>query len=399
MALRKWDAEEEETGFSPLRALMRDPDILLPPKPPKGPNAPRAPRTPETKTPTGSIGGSGTGGSGGSGGSGGGDPYKSYLRQQKREQRKAGRKSAERYRDLAGTLGLQADAIRSALGKDGLKAKLKGDIGAVDRMESQQRELLTSLYDERYADLERGVGDNGAAANAQGYAALSNRGRERANALSEVAMQGGGESDVLRAQGMSLRNWQANQSEVNRSFHDSLSSINSSLGDLNADTRTALIDNATQAAADRRQLWQGFYDARSEMFTALGNTLGQMAEYYGMADEAAAGYTGGGKKGKGSKGSKGKGPKSALGHRGDGGWSTRLPSAELQERYSRQSGRAFDRAADFATRSAPDPGIDPFARDWQGAGDFEGQLNNSVFSATGTQIARPEGATLRRWDA
>jgi hypothetical protein len=196
---------------------------------------------------------------------------------------------------------------------------------------------------------------------------MSNRGRERANALSEVMAQGGGESDLLRAQGMSLRNWNANQNEVNRSFFDTLTSVNQSLNDLNVDTKSARVQAAQGMIADKAQLWNGYFDAKSEALTQLGNTYGQMAEYYGMADEQV-----------GSKKRK-----------------------RTQDKLQDKSGRAFMKAARVGSQSWDAPDVDKDVMDWQGQGDFAGSLSNTNLGsvAPGTAMARPEGATLRKWDA
>jgi hypothetical protein len=106
---------------------------------------------------------------------------------------------------------------------------------------------------------------------------------------------------------MSLRSWEANQGEVNRSFHDSQRSINAARLDLDIDTQTARANVVSEANADRGQLWNEYYAQNAESLTQLGNTLGQQAEYYGLAAEQGAGI-GGGKGGK-DKGGKGKGGK------------------------------------------------------------------------------------------
>ena len=104
-------------------------------------------------------------------------------------------------------------------------------------------------------------------------------------------LQGAGESDVLQAQMMSLRNWQFNQTEANRSYYDTLRSLNSSLTDLNVDTKTALANNELQANADREAIWTNYHDRRSEAFTQLGNIRGQQADYYAEAEQMVKGST------------------------------------------------------------------------------------------------------------
>jgi hypothetical protein len=122
--------------------------------------------------------------------------------------------------------------------------------------------------------------------------------------------------------------------------------------------------------ADKQQLWSGYFDAKSEAETQLGNTLGQMSEYYGMADEQV-----------GSKKNR--------------------KNAKRQKRTSLQSGQFFEKAARTASRGWDAPEVDAGIRNWQGQAAFENSLTgNSVLAERGaTPMAKPEGATLRRWSA
>ena len=63
--------------------------------------------------------------------------------------------------------------------------------------------------------------------------------------LAQAALQGAGETDTLRGQFMAVRNWDANQADVNRSYFDTTRSINSSLQDLNSDVRQQRVNLAT----------------------------------------------------------------------------------------------------------------------------------------------------------
>jgi hypothetical protein len=302
---------------------------------------------------------------GGSSSSGGSDPYKKYLAQQRADQKKQQRKASTRYLEQAQTLGKQAAALRLALSGKGFRSRLEQGLRNVGRAERITDRATMHDYRERVDMLEQADEDNTKAAAAASFGNLQNRGRERANAMSEAMANGAGESDVLRAQAMSLSNWQANQQEVNRSFFDTQTSINSSLTDLNADTRTARVNNALQADADRNTLWNGYYDQRSEALTNLGNTYGQMAEYFGMAKE---------QDGRGGK---------------------------KQKRFSALSGAAFRRAALATGQSWQQPKLDKDIRQWKGHRDFEGEMNNGSLSSSTTELSakKPEGAKLRSWDA
>lgn len=303
--------------------------------------------------------------SGGSAGSGGGG-MSAYERRQNAKQREQERKAAQKYLDQAATIGLQAKALRLALSKKGFLRELRIKLGNVQRVQRQTDLILRRDYRERVGSLENTAEDNEKAAGAQAFANSTNRSRERANAVSEAMAQGAGESDLLRTQEMSLRNWNANQSEVNRSFFDTLTSVNSSLNDLTIDTRTARVNNVVEANADREQLWTMYHDQRSEALTQLGNVLGQQAEYYGLANEMV-----------GSKKTRGK-----------------------QKGASKKSGAAFTNASREAGKAWRNPGVRASLRNWEGAADFEGQMNNSKFIESPTELApkRPEGATLRKWE-
>ncbi len=421
MALPK-DYEDESGIDFHHRFLRGGGGIPLPPKP-KNP----APRPPSSSGGSGgsSSGGAGStgtrsGGRGASSQSGGVSSYQQLLNQQKAEQRKAQNKAARRYVADAEALRGQANALLPLLGRtpggrsrpeshkgqghpfrkgdknkhDQGRHKADPNAPALDRpdkdsarlpvsqtrernlmderntkLANQQRayrtqdDLLLEQFDERLHTLEQSAEDNEVAADSQTGAALANRARERANAVSEVFLQGGGESDLLRAQQMALRNYEANQQEVNRNYRDSLSSINASRADLTADTKTARLSALGQFNSDRELIWNNFYDAKAEAETQLGNTYGQMAEYYGLANEQVG----------------------------------RKKYRRRQRRLTKRSDAAFMDAAHTAAQAWSAP-TDTRVAKWEGAADVEGALNNGVFASTGTELSKPEGASLRRWD-
>jgi hypothetical protein len=298
----------------------------------------------------------------------------------------------------------------------------------------------------------------------------TNRIRERASSIVEAMAQGAGESDTLKAQMMSLRNFDANQNEINRAFHDSQRSINASRLDLALDTHNARVNMVTEANADREQLWTTFYNQTSETQTQLGNALGQQAEYYGLAREAArnagidagtvktgsssssssssSGTRHGGRSGGlgGSKGGPVNGPRSDLGGRlgrvragatvpagvglgavtgsevdydaEPGGTRSGLKSLGGgkgkgksggknygkglkgdEARATAQSDQAFMAAANSQGRAWKNPGLPKSLENWQPPTITEEQLNNGTFAnaRTNVALAKPEGATLRKW--
>jgi hypothetical protein len=194
----------------------------------------------------------------------------------------------DRYVEDASQLSGQIRALRHALGPKGeFKDALKKRLGNIDLVLGEQLADLDKAELARSASLATDEANNEKAAADSSMLNDTNRIRERASSIVEAMAQGAGESDTLKAQMMSLRNFDANQNEINRAFHDSQRSINASRLDLALDTHNARVNMVTEANADREQLWTTFYNQTSETQTQLGNALGQQAEYYGLAREAA----------------------------------------------------------------------------------------------------------------
>lgn len=314
--------------------------------------------TPTTKTTTTTKKSSG-------GGGGGVDPMTAAIRAQKRAESKARNQAAKRALRDAETLGKQANALRAALGSTGFRQALNTGLANIARTQAQSDATLLEGFNDRLGSLKNAAADNEKAAAGQTTANLTNRGRERANALSEAMANGAGESDVLRAQQMSLRNWNANQSEVNRGFFDTLTSVNSSLHDLNADTKTARINNALQSEADKGQLFANYFDQMSQTQTQLGNVLGQQAASFSAALEQVA---------------------------------SKRTRRRLKQAQS-ASQAAFMGASQLAGKAYSSPGASAELRAWRGAADFDGYVNPGMAlnsDSDSTDLSKPEGATLRK---
>ena len=317
-----------------------------------------APTAPGPGGSGGSSGGSGTGGSSSKDGPGGKDSSSSSGSSSESNYR---RKAGRRYLKQAANLQVQAQAIRHALNTDygnALHAKLQD----VNEILHDQNKVLMQGYRERVDQLSGAFDDNEKAAATQTTANVGNLARERSNALNQLAMQGAGESDAMAAQLMSLRNWQQNQSDIERSRFDTLRSINSSLTDLNVDTHTARVNNVLQAQADKSQLWTNYYNQRAEAYTNLGNTYGQMADYRDMAKEMGVGSGGG----------------------------------------TGRAGGAFMAASHELGKSWDQPGISKKLLRWHGRDDFEIEkprsLSAQLRSAPSVDLGQaPEGASLRKW--
>ena len=294
-------------------------------------------------------------------GSGGKDPVQAAI------DREQGYRSAaaNRYMEQARILQIQAHNWKAILSKKGFRQALMTKLDNVTKREGQQDNQLMKGYRDRYGSLTQADSDNQNDASAKTFANLSNAGRERQNALSEAMLQGAGESDVLRSQGASLRNWSANQGEVNRAFFDSQTAINSSLTDLNVDTRSGRFSVAMQANQDRELLWSNYYDRRTEALTQLGNTMGQISEYYAMSNEQ-------------EKSKK---------------------AQNLEDKWRDKSKDVFGKVAKNTQKAWEDPGVSKSIRKWEGRDGFDQGMNPSQFSNQGFEpLARPEGADLRKWE-
>jgi hypothetical protein len=301
---------------------------------------------------------SGSGNTGGGGGAN--DPVQAAIDREKQYRADA----ANRYMKQAQILQIQAHKWKQILSKKGFRKALMTKLDNVSLDEKQSDDILMQGYDDRVGSLKNANDDNKKDASAKTNANLMNASRERANALSEASLQGAGETDMLRSQGMALRNWSANQNEVGRAFADTQTALNSSLNDLNVDTRQGRFNVALQANADREMLWSNYYDRRSEALTQLGNTMGQISEYYAMSNEQ--------KKSK--------------------------EAQNKEDKWRKNSKDVFGQLAKNTQKAWDDPGVSKNIRQWDGRGDFEGGLDNRQFGPQDLSMKRPSGADLRKWE-
>lgn len=303
----------------------------------------------------------------GAAGGGGGkpkDPYAAQIAAANKKEKAAKKSAADRYLDQAKSMSGQIAALKNSL-SDGFKAALNQRLANIGLVSGQQDAALVEGYNNRVKSLQGAADDNDKSESDDTFQNLGNRARERANSVTEAMNQGAGESDVLKAGLMSLRNWDANQGEINRSYFDTLRSVNSSLTDLNTDTKTARINMASQANADRDQVWSQYYDQRSETYTQLGNLYGQQGELYGLANEQVH-----------SKGTKKQRKQAVAG------------SDDMFMHASKANSQAYN-----------NPGVDPALTAWQGQGPIEGTVNNNTIESAPAAVAmkKPEGASLRKW--
>lgn len=220
-------------------------------------------------------------------------------------------------------------------------------LGNIDRIQGQQDAELLLGYGERRRTLAEVEKDNERAEADTSFANWINRARERSDILAEAAVQGAGESDNLRAQLMALRNWDANQGEINRAYYDTARSIQNTISDLNTDTRQARFSLFNQGSNDREQIWNAYYGQMADGYTQLGA----------------------------------------------------IQSNPYSNQFKKNAD-AFGKAAQEAAKSWTNPGVPKEVREWTGeAASAADRLNNTQLAGASTNLAekRPEGATLRRW--
>lgn len=377
---------------------------------PSGPRpVPKAP--PRGTAASGSGSGGRSGGSGGRSGGGGGGVSGAEARAVAR-QTAAEQKAGRRYVRQAETLEAQARALQKAL-RSSFTRRRDQQLGDITQALRQQKGLLIEGFGKRTNQLKGAESDNTKAATGQSGINTSNQIRERNSAVGEAMAQGAGESDTLAAQLMSLRNWHANQTEVQRGYFDTLRSINSSLNDLEVDTKTALANAEVEANADREQVWTDFFNQKSETQTQLGNVRGQQADLYNQAEEMGIKSAIGSKKA--ARRELREDPELRAAKRKAEKTKTQKDDRKVQRRINRayirrsadnaaeanlQSERAFMGAAKTAGQSWDNPGISRSVRQWDGRDDFKPQMTNAskLQSAQVTRLdKKPEGATLRKW--
>jgi hypothetical protein len=184
--------------------------------------------------------------------------------------------------------------------------------------------------------------------------------------MTSVLEQGAGETDMLKSMLMAARNWHANASEQNRSYYDTMRSVNSGITDLNVDSQTALANAARSAEGQREQLWQDFYNKRGEAFTQLGNVKGQQAEYYAQAKEMGV-----------------------------------KPKKGVEKAAEDAMKKAFKDSALEAGKSYTQAGLPKWITDYQGQAPVRARQSNTKLAAAMTfePVDKAEGATLRKWAA
>jgi hypothetical protein len=276
-------------------------------------------------------------------------------------------KAARKYIDQAAVIQGQINAVNKALGGKFKKA-LKVRLGNARRDYAQREEVLLGSYNERVKSLEDAAKDNEASTAALTFSNLTNAGRERANALTQAAMQGAGESDLLASQMMSLRNWSQNQNDVSSEARTTNSSIKGSLRDLTDDIKNARINSQVDWNDAREMAKNEYIDQREAAQNQLYNLYAQQAELYGFANEAKS----------------------------------NKKVRRQRKKVEQLAAQASNAQANLSGMAWEDPGVSPELMQWGGIDDVGHEPKapkrrlNSTTSDLSTPV-KPEGATLRSW--
>lgn len=240
----------------------------------------------------------------------------------------------------------QIKALEELLNK-GFAAARDTKLANIKTITAHQDAELVRGYEARTTSLLAADKDNEKAESDASFANLANRARETGNMLDEFIVQGAGETDMLKAQLMSLRNWDSNQADVNRSYFDTQRSVNSAINDLNATTRTARINLQTEALSDLEQVHTNYYNQRADAYTQLGNIRAN-------------------------------------------------PHSDSYQKDAKD----YENMAKEASQAWTNPGVNKSLRDWKGTVQpTEDTLTNTKVQAMQLQqkMKRPEGSTLRKW--
>ncbi|QDP44858.1 hypothetical protein SEA_ARAXXI_39 [Microbacterium phage Araxxi] len=229
-------------------------------------------------------------------------------------------------------------------------------LGNIASAFAQSDATLMKNYGLALAGLEGNRQQNEMAEGDQSFANIANAVRERGNIADQAASQGAGETDLLRSQLQAFRNFANNQSEISRSFNDTLQSINNSVTSLNSDTATSRTNLFNQAEADREQAWANYANQTADAWTQIANIENS---------------------------------------------NTNIES-ETSEGYNKLFADAGSQAAAAVQNSYKRQAIPAGWTDWEGKGEAkERKLTSSNRAAAvnlGGPVQRAEGATLRKWN-
>ena len=283
-------------------------------------------------------------------------------------------------------------ALRDLVG--GGHAKVRDNaLAALDASLTAKLSQIKDTFLTSFGDFQVNQRDNESAVNDASFGNLVNRAREKQDVVQQALSQGAGESDVLKSQLQALRNWASNQSDVNRSYFDTRTSINAGITDLNNTTKTAMMNEEMSTNAARASRWDDFYESMGSAYSDMANLDQQ--NYLLQAEIDAT--------------ERAKGTTTGLlawldaGKNAEDYQAPKLTNTGALKPPAYTSDYA-KKAAEMAGSYWADPGVSDETEAWEGGAQSQFGLNNT--QVQGSQLneqqgaprrKRPEGATLRRW--
>lgn len=275
------------------------------------------------------------------------------------------KKAGKRFLESATNLEVQAKAIRQALDIEFGQNRDNNLTDVSNALNEQLSSIQTGAGLRAQEFLKTGTDTEMATGDAQ-ESSIVNAFRERQDAMTSVLEQGAGETDMMKSMLMSARNWQSNASDQNRSYFDTMRTVNAGITDLNVDTQTGLANAARAAEGQREQVWQDYYNRRGEAFTQLGNVKGQQAEYYAQAKEMGV-----------------------------------KPKKGVEKAAEDAMKAAFNNSALESGKSYTQQALPAWISDYQGQAQLQAKQSNTELAGAITmdRMEKAEGATLRKWAA
>lgn len=260
----------------------------------------------------------------------------------------AAKASASRQNENTRSLADQQHALLASFGTQRDKK-----IGNIQNGLQLANEILLQSFGSALEGLRGNLADNDKAESDSSFSNVTNAVRERQDILGEVASQGAGETDLLRAQLQALRNYSSNQGEISRSFFDTLRSVNNATAGLRSDTKTSKTNLFQQAEADKESAWANFYNQQADTWTQIGNIENSNTN---VDSDSSVGYA---------------------------------------KKYTDAAAKAAEATAGVYNKQG-------LPSDWNdlGGGKADRELTGGNRAATvnlGGKQKRPEGATLRKW--
>jgi hypothetical protein len=289
------------------------------------------------------------------------------------------------------TNNTSADALKTLV-EGGLSKSRDTNIKALDDALKTKLGAIQATFETSLADFNSNLRDNESSEADASFANLGNRAREKGDLVTQALSQGAGESDVLKSQLQALRNWSANQGDVNRSFFDTRTSINSGITDLNNSTKTSRINEENSTNAAKGSVWDDYYGSTADTYTQLANLDQQNYLLNGEIDSTEE------KKSESQR---------ILDWLADGkNIEDYVPADKKQSKAATMpqtyTSMYAKQAAQAAGQTWENPGTSKETEEFTGGATSGGGLNTADPSAVsvsdpGAKKKRPEGAGLRKW--